>query len=194
MIAHIRGQLVGKGKDSVVVDVGGVGFRVAVPQRLLRDWEVVGQEVQLQTHLHVRENELSLYGAETDDEMALFNLLLTVTGVGPKVALSVLSEYSPEALRRIVAREDAEALAQVPGIGLKTAKKIVFHLRDRIPAEEALSPAGAPREGAWDADLLAALTALGYSQAEARSAIASLPPDKKEFEERLRIALRYFAR
>ena len=194
LITRLRGQLVGKGKDSVVLDVVGVGFRVTVPQRLLRDWEPAGQEVRLHTHLHVRENELALYGAETEDEMSLFHLLLTVTGVGPKVALSILSEYLPDAFRLIIIREDADALARVSGIGPKTAKKIVFHLRDKMPAETALAPGGAGREVAWDADLLAALTSLGYSQLEARAAIAALPAEKKEFEERLRLALRYFAR
>jgi holliday junction DNA helicase RuvA len=194
LIIRLRGQLVGKGKDFVVLDVGGVGFKVTVPQRLVRDWDAAGQVVQLHTHLHVRENDLALYGAETEDEMSLFHLLLTVTGVGPKVALSILSEYSPGALRPIIAREDAESLARVPGIGPKTAKKIVFHLRDKMPAEAALMPGDATHEPAWDADLLAALTSLGYSQPEAREAIAALPPGKIEFEKRLRLALRYFAK
>ncbi len=194
MISRLRGQVVGKGKDFLILDVGGVGFKVTVPQRLIREWPAAGQTAQLHTHLHVRENELALYGAQTEDEMSLFHLLLTVTGIGPKAALSILSEYSPEALRPIIAREDDGALARVPGIGPKTAKKIVFHLRDKMPAEAALATDGTVPEPIWDADLLSALTSLGYSQPEAREAIAALPPENKEFEERLRLALRYFAK
>ena len=193
MIATLRGQLISKGKDFVVVEVSGVGFRVTVSQRLVNIWQEPGQEVEIYTHLHVRENELALYGCSTEEELALFRLLMTVSGVGPKVAMSILSELSPGTLRLAIAREDVETLAHVPGIGPKTAKKIAFHLKDKITVEEILPLAPTERK-AWESEVIATLTALGYTLAEAHAAVASLPSREMEFEERLRLALRYFAR
>jgi Holliday junction DNA helicase RuvA len=193
MIASVRGRLIGKGKDSVVIEANGVGYRVVVPQRVLSEWGAPGPEILLYTHLHVRENELALYGCDTEEELELFKLLLGVTGVGPKAAMSMLSELAPQTLRQAIACEDVAVLARVPGIGPKTAKKIAFHLKDRFPEGEAsgLVPAG---RRAWEDEVAAALTALGYTLVEARSAVATLPSEDLEFEERLRLALRYFAR
>jgi Holliday junction DNA helicase RuvA len=192
MIARLRGVVVSAGKDAVVVQVGGVGFQVFVPQSLRDDVTGPGQEVTLFTHLHVRENELALYGCGTEEELALFRLLLSVSGIGPKVALSILSFLPPDQLRGAIAQEDVPMLARVPGIGPKTAKKLVFTLKDKVAAE---LPPGAPHPAISeaDADLIAALTSLGYSVAEVQEAIGALPREPLSLEERVRLALAYFA-
>jgi Holliday junction DNA helicase RuvA len=192
MIANLRGILSARGKDFVVVEVGGVGFQVFVPQRLAGELDDLGQEVTLFTHLHVRENELTLYGCETEEEIVLFRLLQTVPGIGPKVALSILSSLPPEQFRVAIARGDEASLARVQGIGPKTAKKLVFDLKDKVAAE--VPSAGLrPALTEADADLIAALTGLGYSVAEVQEAIRALPHETVSLEERVRLALAYFA-
>ena len=192
MIASLQGTVTATGKDFVVLHVGGLGFRVFVPQTLLDGHAELGGEITLFTHLHVRENELTLYGCATEDELALFRLLLGVSGVGPKVALAILSFLPPDHLRSAIAQEDVTTLARVPGIGPKTAKKLVFDLKDKMDAE--LAP-GEPRPVLTeaDADLIAALTGLGYSVAEAQAAIRALPREPLPLEERVRLSLAYFA-
>jgi len=191
MIASLQGVLAAKGKDSVVVRVGGVGFQVFVPQSLLEQAPGLGQEITLHTYLHVRENELALYGCGTEEELSLFGVLLGVSGIGPKVALSALSALPPDQLRTAIAQEDLAALSRVPGIGPKTAKKLVFVLKDKIGAQVAAGePVPALAEA--DADLLAALTSLGYSVAEVQEAIRALPREELPLEERVRLALAYF--
>jgi Holliday junction DNA helicase RuvA len=150
-----------------------------------------GQPVEFFTHLHVRENELALYGFLTKDELALFRLLLSVSGVGPKVALAMLGTVSPGALRQAVVQEEPALLSRVPGIGPKTAKAIIFHLKDKITPTEA---AAAPLLSDDDAEVIAALTALGFSLVEAQTALQSVPRDEGlPVEERVRQALAYFA-
>jgi Holliday junction DNA helicase RuvA len=191
MIANLQGVLRAKGKDFVVIQVGGVGFHVLVPQRLASELGGPGQEITLFTHLHVRENELTLYGCRSEEEIALFRLLQTVSGIGPKVALSILSSLPPDELRMAIARGDEAALAHVQGIGPKTAKKLVFDLKDKVAAE--VPPAELrPALTEADADLIAALTGLGYSLAEAQEAIRTLPHEPLSLEERVRLALAYF--
>jgi Holliday junction DNA helicase RuvA len=191
MIASLRGRLKAKEKDCLIVDVSGVGFKVHVPTTLLDRVEGPGHEVELFTYLHVRENELALYGCASQEEMALFELLLSVSGVGPKVALAILSAIPPEAFRAAIAQEDAGLIARVPGIGPKTARKIIFHLKDKV--EMAPSAAAVPALMAVDAEVVAALTALGYNLIEAQAAVQALPAEELEVEERVRLALQYFA-
>jgi Holliday junction DNA helicase RuvA len=192
MIASLSGTLASIGKDSVILQVGGVGFQVHVPQTLLGSLPGPGQEITLFTHLHVRENELALYGSESEEGLALFRLLLSVSGIGPRVALAILSFLPPDQLRTAIAQEDVALLARIPGIGPKTAKKLVFDLKDKVVAElPAWQPQPAITEA--DADLIAALTGLGYSVAEAQEAIRSLPHEPLPLEERVRLALAYFA-
>lgn len=188
----MTGTIAATGEDYVVVEVGGVGFRVSVPQTLLDVQVQAGQEVTLFTHLHVRENELALYGCGSEEELAIFRLLLGVTGIGPKVALSILSFLPPDRLQAAIAQEDVTTLARVPGIGPKTARKLVFDLKDKV-AIEAIPGERRPILTEADADLIAALTTLGYSVAEAQEAIRSLPREPLPLEERVRLALAYFA-
>lgn len=192
MIANLKGRIEAIGKEYLIVSVGGIGFKVYVPTSFLETSEAIGRQVELFTHLHVRENELTLYGCNSDDELALFELLLRVSGVGPRVALAMLSTMPPDSLRLAIAQGNAEVLATVPGIGPKMAKKIVFHLKDRIEVE--LGPEAVPFLSEADADVIAALTSLGYSVAEAQAALQSLPDEEMEIEERVRLALAYFAR
>lgn len=192
MIAHVHGSIEFVGKDNLIVNVGQVGLRVYVPAAT-HDAASVGRMVDLFTHLHIRENEWTLYGFSSQDELELFELLLGVSGVGARTALAVLGAASPEQLRSAIAHEQPEVLTRVPGIGPKTAKSIVFHLKDKV----GIVTAGAQIAYLSDADteVIAALTGLGYSIVEAQTALASLPRDaSQDVEGRIRLALNYFAR
>jgi len=191
VIARLSGIVAVVGADHLVVQVGGLGFRVSVPTSVLEQVDGVGRPVELVTHLHVRENELALYGCESEEELALFEQLLSVSGVGPKVALAILSSVPPDSLRMAIARGNAEVLARVRGIGPKMARKIVFHLKDKIGAE--LEPEAVPFLTEADAEVIAALTSLGYSVVEAQAALQSLPDEEMSLEEKVAAALRYFA-
>ncbi len=192
MLAHIRGAIEFVGKDNLVIHVGNIGLRVYVPAAT-RDVAGVGKIVDLFTHLQIRESEWTLYGFPTQDELELFELLLSVSGVGARTALAVLGAASPDQLRSAIAHEQAEILTRVPGVGPKTAKSIVFHLKDKVGV---VTP-GAQIAYLTDADteVIAALTGLGYSVVEAQTALASMPRDVSlDVEERIRLALAYFAR
>jgi Holliday junction DNA helicase RuvA len=191
MIASLTGIVLATGKDSLVIQVGGVGFRVSVPQALLDGLGGRTDELALFTHLHVRENELALYGFETEDELTLFRLLLTVSGIGPKAAMTLLSTLPADRLRAAIVQEDVAVLTRVPGIGPKTARKLAFELKDKLAEELAAGDVLATISEA-DTDLIAALTGLGYSVAEAHEAVRSLPRGPLPFEERVRLALAYF--
>ena len=193
MIARLRGTVESIAKDSVVVGVGGVGFLVHPSAAARTRLGGVGQAVELFTHLHVRENELSLYGFASEQELALFDLLLSVKGVGPRVALAVLASGPPDVLRAAIANDQPDVLTRVPGVGTRTAKAIILHLKDKVGA--GLAPAAVTYLTDADAELLSALTGLGYSVVEAQAALASLPRDSSmPLEERLRQALAYFVR
>ena len=193
MIACLRGVLESITKDSAVVNVGGVGFRVHPSAAARARLNGVGQPAEFFTHLHVRENELSLYGFASEDEHALFELLLSVKGVGPKVALAVLASGSPDTVRAAIANDQPDVLTRVPGVGMRTAKAIVLHLKDKVGVGLAAAPVAYLTD--TDAEVMSALTGLGYSVVEAQTALASLPRDPSiPLDERLRQALTYFAR
>lgn len=187
MIASVKGKLQAVGDHYVVVDVGGVGFRVRTTQTLV-DHATPGKTIELHTHMVVRENEISLYGFESTEEVDLFGVLLGVTGIGPRTALNILSAFSPETLRGVIGQGDVAALARVPGIGRKTAQRLALDLKDRLGAG---GPGAAmPSLSAADADALNALTALGYSLSEAQEALSAVPPDVQGLDERILAALR----
>jgi holliday junction DNA helicase RuvA len=191
MIAVLNGRVLEAYSDSLVVGVGGIGLQVFVPIPM-RDRLRPGDEVFLHTYLVVRQDALSLYGFETHEERELFLLLLSVDGIGPKSALAVLSTLSPDAIRRAIFHEQPEVFTRVPGVGKKTAQKILLQLQDRIPAISGLEPIQAISD--VDTEVLGALTALGYSVVEAQSALQSIPRETpQEVEARLRAALQYFA-
>jgi len=191
MIARLSGTVWSIGENHVIVRAGGIGFQVQVPSGVLAQLDSVGQPVELFTHLNVRENELALYGFLTEEELALFKLLLSISGIGPKVALALLGTVSPDALRQAVVQEEPGLLSRVPGIGPKTARAIIFHLKDKLIP----TGAAAPLLSDADAEVIAALTGLGFSLVEAQAALQSLPRDEDlPVEERVRQALAYFAR
>jgi Holliday junction DNA helicase RuvA len=191
MIASLTGIVQYKSAESLVVRIGGVGVRVYVPAALL-DTSFPGAEIDLQTYLVVREDALALYGFETREDREFFTLLLGVSGVGPRLALAALSTLNPDAIRRAVFHEQAEVFNRVPGIGLKTAQKILLHLQDKVGATGDLSQITAMTD--LDTEVLEALVTLGYSVVEAQAALQSIPKDSPEdVETRLRLALQYFA-
>lgn len=194
MIASVRGILLFVGVDNCVVETGGVGLQVFAPKPVLANLGEVGGEVRLYTHLHIREDLLALYGFATTDQRYLFETLLGVSGIGPKVALSLLSASSPDELRIAIAGGDTARLARVPGIGKKTAERLVLELKTKVNVKGGPLPAGAsPAITNVNAELAEMLVGLGFSTAEASSAINALPADAPpDLEERLRIALRYF--
>jgi len=190
MISSLLGELQQKEDNALVVAVGGVGLRVSVPKGLAERLNI-GEKVFLHTHLIVRETELSLYGFESAEDRKLFTTLLGVDGVGPKVALSVLSTLTIDAIQRAIFSDEPELLSRVPGVGKKTAQKMALYLKDRLKPDDALSRVASMSD--VDSEVLAALTALGYSVVEAQSAIQSIPKDaSQDVEDRLRIALQYF--
>jgi Holliday junction DNA helicase RuvA len=192
VIASVRGTVERIGPGEVVVDVGGVGLRLSVTAGVLQQAPQVGQPIYLHTATIVREDAISLFGFQSMEERQLFDLLLQVSGIGPRLALSILSNLSPELLRSAVAQAQPEILTRVPGIGRKSADKIVFELKDKL---EAPALAGFPPPSGADTEVLQALTALGYSVVEAQAALQSVPTDAPEaVEERVRLALQHFSR
>jgi len=190
MIATLRGEVSQIEDNALIIEVGGVGLRVFVPAPV-RGRLKVGEVILLYTHLVVREDALTLYGFESQPDRELFNMLLGVDGIGPKVALSVLSTLTLDTVQRAVFTEEPEILSRVPGVGKKTSQKIILYLHDRLKPADALARVAALSDK--DSEVLAALTSLGYSVIEAQTAIQSLPKDAPEdVEERLRMALQNF--
>ncbi len=188
MIATLTGKIQSRTDDSLIVNVGGVGFRVRVPSGTLANLGAVGSDAMLFTHLHVREDDLSLYGFATEEELRLFETLLTVSGIGPKVAMGVLSSAPADTLRVAIAQGNLDVLTAIPGIGKKTAQRLVLELKGKID----VSGLGEVGElSPMDEDVMNALINLGYSAAEATRAARSVPSSAKTVEDRVRIALQY---
>ena len=194
MIASLTGEVIAQLDDSLVIQVGGVGLQVHVPATLLAETRV-GTRIFIHTHLVVRQDALILYGFERDDERSFFNLLLGVDGVGPRIALAILSTLSVDTIRRAVLAEQADIFSRVPGVGKRTAQKILLHMQGRVGSGVEYGGISS-MAGMLDVDseVIDALTALGYSIVEAQSALQSIPRDApKDVESRLRIALQYFS-
>ena len=187
MISRLRGRAVANGPAGLVIDVGGVGYRLHATPGAVRKAEAQ-DEVVLETHLHVRDDALELYGFGEVGERELFEQLLAVSGVGPKVALAIVSGYSPADLRRAIVREDAALFQTIPGIGKKTAQRVVLELKEKVAP---LAAVEAPHLGAGDGHIVArdALVELGYSVTEAEQRLAATDPDLSPAE-RVRQALR----
>jgi Holliday junction DNA helicase RuvA len=190
----LRGIVEERGDDWLIVGFGGVGMMASVPATTAGNY-VQGSPVALFTHLHVREDALTLYGFASPDDLRLFELLIGVSGVGPKAALGLLSALDTAQLATAIASGHADALRRVPGVGQKTAERIVLDLRDKVTpphgADAAPAPLGQPER---DAELVAALMGLGYTQAEATEASSRLPENgDRPLEDRIRDALALFA-
>jgi Holliday junction DNA helicase RuvA len=191
MIATLRGEITQIEDNAIIVETGGVGLRVFVPAPL-RTRMQAGEATMLYTHLVVREDDWKLYGFETKTDRDLFVTLLGVDGVGPRTALAVMSGTTLDVLQRAVFGDEPDLLGRVPGVGKKTAQKIVLYLKDRLKPSETLQAVAAMSDA--DSEVLAALTALGYSVVEAQTAIQSIPKDaSQDVEERLRLALQQFS-
>ena len=189
MIASISGNVRKIGKDYLIINVGGVGVRVFVPRTVLEDVGGIGRHMSLHTHLIVRETELTLYGFESEEDLGLFEILLGVNGVGPKVGLAILSTLSPELLKSAIMREETAILQRVPGIGKKTAERIMFQLRDKL--DLTAETAAMPFVSDVDSDVIDVLTGLGFSIVEAQAALQNIPREVKEIDNRVQLALQY---
>jgi len=183
MIGRLRGTLAASGSDAVIIDVGGVGYEVAVGSRTFAELPGVGQEVVVHTHLHVREDQMALFGFATVDDRNLFRLLLGVSGIGPKVGLAILSTMGADDLRRVVATDDVAALTAVPGIGKRSAQKLLLELRPKLEVADAEVHASGPLS-----EVRAALEGLGYQSDEIGEALRRMPADLP-VEEMLKRAL-----
>lgn len=195
MIASLRGTLIHIGADHLVVEAGGVGYLVFAPRPVLGTLGALGETVFVYTMMIVREDSLSLYGFASHEQRQLFESLLSVSGVGPKVGLNLLSAGSPDEMRLAIAQGDTTRLARVPGIGKKTAERLVLELKGKLDFKglPAAAPGTPPAAVAINNELAELLASLGYSIAEAAAAIAALPADAPaDLEERLRLALRHF--
>jgi Holliday junction DNA helicase RuvA len=199
VIAQLRGRLLEKQPNRIVVDVNGVGYEVSVPLSTYYGLGDAGSEIALRVHTHVREDTLALYGFATPLEQALFERLIGVSGIGPKLALAVLSGIEPAELIRAIERQDLARLTAIPGVGKKTSERIVLELKDRLPRLQP-SPAGGPSAAAEPPvlrdDLLSALINLGYHRPLAEKAVDSairLTPNG-DFELTLKRALRELAK
>lgn len=191
MIDIVSGQVASIGKSSIVVMVGGVGLRVNVPKTVFDLVHGTGDAVMLYTHLVVREDALTLFGFTTEEERTVFETLISVSGVGPKLGLSIMGALSIDHLRAAVSREEPEILTRVPGIGKKTAEKIIFELKGKMGTTVG---GGLAAFTDTDGDVIEALTAMGYSIVEAQTAIQSIPRDgPKDLESRIFLALQYFS-
>ena len=189
VIAFLEGTVVEKAGDRIVLAVGGTGYEILVPAQTLAGVPPKGREARVFTRLQVRDDSMILYGFSTADERTLFDDLITVTGVGPKVALAILSLLSPDALRRAVSTGDHDALTLVPGVGKKVAGRVILDLKDRLGAAAEQAPSGPMSE------VREALLALGLSAQEAREALSQLPQNgHRPVEELLREALKRVGR
>jgi len=190
MIASLHGKIESLGGDRAVINVGGVGFLVYMPTSTLSALGAEGKEVHLYTHFHLREDSATLYGFASSDELTLFETLLGVSGLGPRLALAMLSAMSTEQLVSAIATGSADLLTAIPGIGKKVANRIILELKDKIGDVGIAAPAAVLAEA--NTDVVAALTSLGYSTAEASRAVTTLPPSPEmSLEEKIRVALQY---
>ena len=192
MIATLEGILEYRGNDSIIINVGGIGFRVYVPGSTLSQLGAVKGKAFLYTHLHVREDNVSLYGFASSEELGLFKTLISVSGVGPKLALALFSALNPKQVVMAITSGDIDLLSQTPGIGKKMASRLVVELRGKLEKEwkEVALPL-APE----CADVIAALTGLGYSLTEATKAVSKLQDSEElSLEEKIKVALQQVAR
>ncbi len=187
MIASLKGKIELLGADWAVLNVGGIGYKVFLSTSTLSQIQNAA-EVKLFTYLQVREDALTLFGFTTFEDLGIFETMLGVSGIGPKLALALLSAFRADELATIIASGNADMLCTVSGIGKKTAARIILELKDKVARSWAVSPIASM--GATDTEVLGALTALGYTSAEAARAVVSLPKDAaRTLEDTIRLAL-----
>lgn len=193
MIAGLRGLIDTKTADSLLIDVGGMIYRVGTSATTLTEAGDPGDEIRLHTHLFVREDQLTLYGFASIDELRLFETMIAVTGIGPRLGCAILSHIRTDFLYEAIQTENADFLATVPGVGKKTAARLILELRGKLPKELGPGLASAPIGDQVQSDVLEALRSLGYTAAEAHAAVLrggrDLDPDAT-VEDRILAALR----
>lgn len=188
MISRVLGTVAQVGVDDVVVVYGGLGFKVFIVPPLASELHK-GDEVELYTHLIVREDALTLYGFKTEEERKVFEILMSVTGIGPRIGLAALSVFSPNDLRRAVADQDAATLSRIPGVGKKVASRMLVELGDKLGLPAQLPEASAPSVGVVEAEVKAALMGLGWNEAKAESVLSELGGNGLNASDLLRAAL-----
>lgn len=202
MISYLRGELAAVEEQKAIIDVGGVGYGVYMSQQAMTLLPACGNEVKVHTYLNVREDAMQLFGFLTREDLEVFRLLIGVNGIGPKAGLNILSCLSPDELRFAVLSGDAKAISAAPGIGKKTAEKLILELKDKLKIEDVLEHAAHGDDGAvqngmesadtnMQAEAVQALTALGYGSAESLRAVKKTSPDCATVEDVLKEALKY---
>ncbi len=195
MIASIHGVLEACRADSAIMRVGGFSVRVFAPSSTLNRLNETGEEVTLYTHFHVREDGMALYGFSGEEERDAFEQLIAVSGVGPKVALALLSVMDARTLYKAIADEDQQRLAMAPGVGKRLAARLVLEMKGKLPSLAGLGGGPIPASSKIQSEVLEALMGLGYSAAEAQSALGKIPQDQAmTLEQQITFALRSFAR
>jgi Holliday junction DNA helicase RuvA len=174
MIAHLRGKLLAKHPNQIVVETGGVGYELNISVPTFSELPAIGSEVTLHVHTHVREDLIALYGFLRPEEKQLFEKLITVSGIGPELAITILSGMAADELAVAIRGNDLIRLTKIPGIGKKTAERMVLELRDKLPAVTGVSAPTMPAMSATEEDVLSALVNLGYQRAAAEKALASV--------------------
>ncbi len=188
MIAHLRGKLLAKHPNQAIVEAGGVGYDLVISVPTFSELPAIGGEVALHVHTHVREDALALYGFLRSSEKTLFEKLITVSGIGPKLAITILSGMAAEEMVNAIRVNDIARLTRIPGIGKKTAERMVLELRDKLALEKHGEIAAAPTLSAVEEDVLSALVNLGYQRAAAEKALASVSKNG-QFDPMFRAAL-----
>ena len=189
MIGRLRGTVVGRRSEGVTLDVGGVGYEIAVTPQTLGTLPGAGDDLVLHTHLHVREDAMTLFGFSDEQGRDMFRLLLATSGIGPKVAMAILGSMQVSELHRAVINEDVEALTMVPGIGKRSAQRLLLELKPKLVDAEVTSVVGTTESGR----VREALEGLGYGPAEIREVVAEIPADVP-LQEQLRVALKALGR
>lgn len=198
MISYIKGELVSVETDKVVVDVGGVGYGIFMSSQAVSMLGQVGEEVKIHTYLNVKEDAMQLFGFLTSEDLHIFKLVIGVSGIGPKGGQNILSQLSPDDLRFAVFSNDVKAISKAPGIGKKTAEKLIIELKDKLKIEDILEPVSNVDSPSQTSDTgiqseaVLALTALGYGSTEAMKAVKKVVADEQmKVEDVLKQALKY---
>ena len=188
MIAHLRGRLLSKHPNQAIVDIGGVGYDLTISVPTFSELPALGSDVEFHVHTHVREDLIGLYGFLREEEKRLFEKLITVSGIGPKLAITILSGMPAEDMVRAIRGNDIARLTRIPGIGKKTAERMVLELRDKLPTELIGETTPLPKLSAVEEDVLSALLNLGYQRPTAEKSLAALK-NHGTFESMFREAL-----
>lgn len=198
MFAYIKGSLEQKSNNYVVIDVGGIGYKIFMATKAIETLGEIGKVVKVHTHYYVREDNISLYGFNTNEELRMFELLLQVSGIGAKSAIAMLSEISPSSFALAVISDDISQLVKIPGIGKKTAARIVLELKDKLKTEEAITKTEEVKLSITNeeetSEAIAALQVLGYTKREIEKALENVDTKNLQLEEIIRQGLKNLAR